>query len=160
MQVHRYQSPTLNAYIDAFPKIFQPFIYRVQNVIGDGNCGFRAIADLLGFGQDGWLQVRKDLLNELHSPLGNYKDLYKASERIEQLTQRLSYFEEFPRNDRWMSIPDMGHLIASRYNVVLFHLSMQQCLTFLPLRSLPVDSVSRKEIAIGFVDSNHFVEVL
>ena len=79
---------------------------------------------------------------------------------IEQLTQRLSYFEEFPRNDRWMSIPDMGHLIASHYNVVLFHLSMQQCLTFLPLRSLPVDSVSRKEIAIGFVDSNHFVEVL
>ncbi|KAJ4715734.1 Calmodulin-binding transcription activator [Melia azedarach] len=61
--------------------------------------------------------------------------------------------------DGWMTMPDMGHLIASVYNVALFHLSIQQCLTFLPLRSVPVPTDSRKEIAIGFVNNNHFVEV-
>ncbi|KAL7189354.1 hypothetical protein ACSBR1_039072 [Camellia fascicularis] len=64
-----------------------------------------------------------------------------------------------PGFDRWMTMPDMGHLIASFYNVVLYHLSLQQCLIFLPLRSLPVTVADRREIAIGFVNGNHFVQV-
>ncbi|GMP26424.1 hypothetical protein CsSME_00002864 [Camellia sinensis var. sinensis] len=52
---------------------------------------------------------------------------------------------------------DMGHLITSFYNVVLYHLSLQQCLTFLPLRSPPVTLADRHEITIGFVNVNHFV---
>ncbi|XXG51227.1 hypothetical protein AAC387_Pa02g5046 [Persea americana] len=36
---------------------------------------------------------------------------------------------------------------------------MEQCLTFLPLRSVPLPYVSHREIAIGFVNQNHFVEV-
>ncbi|KAK1566509.1 hypothetical protein Q3G72_000915 [Acer saccharum] len=35
----------------------------------------------------------------------------------------------------------------------------QQCLTFLPLRSVPLPCTSRKVIAIGFVNESHFVEV-
>lgn len=56
-------------------------------------------------------------------------------------------------------MPDMGHLIASRYNVVLFHLSMQQCLTFLPFSSVLVPINERKHWAIGFVNGNHFIQV-
>ncbi|KAK0590157.1 hypothetical protein LWI29_023338 [Acer saccharum] len=56
-------------------------------------------------------------------------------------------------------MPDTGHIIASRYNVVLLHISQQQCLTFLPLRSVPLPCTSRKVIAIGFVNESHFVEV-
>ncbi|KAG5516580.1 hypothetical protein RHGRI_037334 [Rhododendron griersonianum] len=60
---------------------------------------------------------------------------------------------------KWMTMPDMGHLIASTYNCVLVHLSKNQCLTFLPLRSKPLPSMRRKVIAIGFVDGGHFVQV-
>ncbi|GMP24921.1 hypothetical protein CsSME_00002019 [Camellia sinensis var. sinensis] len=56
-------------------------------------------------------------------------------------------------------MPDMGHLIASFYIVVLYHLSLQQCLTFLHLRSPPVTLADRHEIAIGFVNGNHFVQM-
>ncbi|XP_028073199.1 uncharacterized protein LOC114275367 [Camellia sinensis] len=59
-----------------------------------------------------------------------------------------------------MTIPDMGHLISSFYQVVLVHLSIQQCLTFLPLRSTPTSVASRKEICIGFVNNNHFVQLI
>ena len=56
-------------------------------------------------------------------------------------------------------MPDMGHLISSYYNVVLVLLSLQQCLTFLPLRSSPIPSSSHKVLAVGFINGNHFVQV-
>ncbi|XP_028068166.1 uncharacterized protein LOC114270779 [Camellia sinensis] len=36
----------------------------------------------------------------------------------------------------------------------------QQCLTFLPLRTMPVPQLDRRKIAIGFVNGNHVVQVL
>ncbi|XP_058191446.1 uncharacterized protein LOC131308532 [Rhododendron vialii] len=61
--------------------------------------------------------------------------------------------------ENWMTMPDMGHIIASAYNCVLVHLSNIQCLTFLPLRSEPLPSMKQKDIAIRFVDGEHFVQV-
>ncbi|XP_057432458.1 uncharacterized protein LOC130725225 [Lotus japonicus] len=39
-----------------FPSFFHPYIHTVQNVEDDGNCGYRAIAALLGLpsGEEGW----------------------------------------------------------------------------------------------------------
>ena len=113
----------------------------------------------MGFGENGWLQVRKDMLNELHLKMEHYSHLYGTYERLNELIHAISYFENCPGSDKWMTMPDMGHLIASAYNVVVFHLSMKQCLTFLPLRSNPIPTDFHKEIAIGFVNNNHFVEV-
>ncbi|KAL7228954.1 hypothetical protein ACSBR2_007618 [Camellia fascicularis] len=130
------------------------------DVIADGNCGFRAIVGLMGFGEEGWLQVRKDLLIELHAYSDHYGKLFGSQERIDDLTNILVYFEPNPRLNQWMTMPDMSHLISSFYQVVLIHLSMQQCLTFLPLRSIPTYIASRKEICIGFVNNNHFVQLI
>ncbi|KAH9753465.1 protein FAR1-RELATED SEQUENCE [Citrus sinensis] len=146
-------------FIDEFLVGLQSYIHHIKDVVADGNCGFRAIADLIGLGEDGWVQVRKDLLNELYSHLDDYGKLY-GPERVNELIHILSYYENWPASsDRWMTMPDMGHLIASCYNVVLFHLSSVQCLTFLPLRSEPVHILSRRNIALGYVFGNHFVEV-
>ncbi|KAK5793447.1 hypothetical protein PVK06_034593 [Gossypium arboreum] len=38
--------------------MFHPYITHVQDVRGDGNCGFRAISICLGYGEDQWLYVR------------------------------------------------------------------------------------------------------
>ncbi|XP_028114387.1 uncharacterized protein LOC114312350 [Camellia sinensis] len=78
---------------------------------------------------------------------------------IEELIHILSYFEPNLGYHRWITMPNMGHLIESCYNVVLYHLFAQQCLTFLPLRSVPISQVQRCEIVIGFVNGNHFVQV-
>ncbi|XP_028065512.1 uncharacterized protein LOC114268527 [Camellia sinensis] len=126
----------------------------------DGNCGFRAIAASIGHTEDDWAQVRRDLLGELHTHKEEYITLYGSYERFEELTSILSYFEDSPGYSYWMIMPDMGHLVASCYNLVLYHLSLQQCLTFLPLRTVPVPQLDRREIAIGFVNGNHFVQVL
>ncbi|BBG95640.1 Myzus persicae-induced lipase 1, partial [Prunus dulcis] len=43
---------------------------------GDGNCGYRVIAGLMGFGDDSWSKVRRDLLNELCSHETQFENLF------------------------------------------------------------------------------------
>ncbi|KAK3226119.1 hypothetical protein Dsin_005981 [Dipteronia sinensis] len=74
----------------------------------------------------------------------------------------IKHLEELSENDikQELSENDIKQELSdndSKYLETIHYL--KQCLTFLPLRSLPVDLVSRKEIAIGFVDGNHFIEV-
>ncbi|XP_028083113.1 uncharacterized protein LOC114284416 [Camellia sinensis] len=113
----------------------------------------------MGFGEDGLLQVRKDLLQELHAHIDHYKSLFGGQERVDELTTTLAYFESNAGYSHWMTMLDMGRTILSFYNVVLFHLSSQQCFTSLPLMTIPMPIASRKEICIGFVNNNHFVQV-
>ncbi|XP_028105854.1 uncharacterized protein LOC114304908 [Camellia sinensis] len=148
------------AYVDAFPSGLKPYIKFVKDVAADGNCGFRAIAASIGHTEDDWAQVRRDLLGKLHTHKDEYITLYGFYEKFEELTSILSYFEDSPGYLHWMTMPNMGHLVASCYNLVLYHLSLQQCLTFLPLRTVPVPQLDRREIAIGFVNGNHFIQVL
>ena len=62
--------------------------------------------------------------------------------------------------DKWMDITDMGYVIALRYNVILVSLSLQQSMTFFPLRSQPpTDSSVHRVICIGHVYDNLFVQV-
>ena len=146
-------------FVDEFSVVLQSYICHIKDVIADGNYSFRAITDIIGLGEDEWAQVRKDLLNKLYSHLDDYGKLY-GHERVNELIHILSYYENWPVSfDRWMTMPDMGHLIASCYNVVLFHLSSVQRLTFFPLRSEQVHILSRRNIALGYVFGNHFVEV-
>ena len=61
---------------------------------------------------------------------------------------------------KWMNIINMGYVIASWYNVILVSLSLQQSMTFFPLRSQPPrDSSVHRIICIGHVYGNHFVQV-
>ncbi|XP_028067424.1 uncharacterized protein LOC114270176 [Camellia sinensis] len=113
-KTYRTRTSLPSAYAADFPPTLIPFIKLMKDVDGDGNCGFRAIASLLGLGENDWVQVRRDLLLELN----NHRDEY----------------------------------------VVLYGLH-ERCLTFLPLRSLSVTLADRREIAIGFVNGNHFVQV-
>ncbi|XP_028087671.1 uncharacterized protein LOC114288362 [Camellia sinensis] len=142
------------AYVDAFPSGLKPYIKFVKDVAVDGNCGFRAIAASIGHTEDDWAQVRRDL----HTHKEEYITLYRSYERFEELISILSYFEDSLGYSHWMTMPDMGHLVASCYNLVLYHLSLQQCLTFLPLRTVTIPQLDRREIAIGFVNGNHFVQ--
>ncbi|XP_008228065.1 PREDICTED: uncharacterized protein LOC103327505 [Prunus mume] len=105
-------------FVDAFPQALRSCIHHVKDVATDGHCGYRAIAALLGYGEDGWVQVRSDLLNELESYSVHYSALYGYENRVYELKHSLAYFGPDANFDRWMTMPDMGHIIASCYDVV------------------------------------------
>lgn len=137
----------------------RPYILDIEDVTSDGHCGFRAISSLSGNGnEDGWISVRTDLMKELKCYSDQYTQLFMSETRVDELFCALEYYGRtcLDQKEHWMTMPDMGHIIASRYNVVLMHFSSAECLTFFPLRSVPL--LSQKEIAIGFVNE-HFVQV-
>lgn len=93
------------------------WIVRVKDVQVDGNCGYRAVASLLDFGEAGWSQVRHDLLGELNA----YPYLYEVYMEVISAWRRysLSHFDG-TTSYKWMIMPEMRFLISSHYKVILF----------------------------------------
>ncbi|XP_057249021.1 uncharacterized protein LOC125495024 [Beta vulgaris subsp. vulgaris] len=52
-------------YADNVPDIIIPFIVGWNDVLGDGNCGFRCVADAFNGGEDRWPHARQHLYNEI-----------------------------------------------------------------------------------------------
>ncbi|KAK8925758.1 hypothetical protein KSP39_PZI018989 [Platanthera zijinensis] len=157
---YQFRTPSVNTYLGCeirqhLPILFSEHITNVIDVLGDGHCGFRVVGQALGKGPD-WAQVRKDLYTELE----NYKSLYDemfGDIRRTQLLQSLDCKETPTPVEKWMTLPDMGLIIASCYNVAVVELSNDQCFTFLPLHSVPPPMP--KLICVGFINGNHFVLV-
>ncbi|KAJ1408616.1 OTU domain [Sesbania bispinosa] len=124
--------------IDQFPSALHPFIVSVEDVEADGKCGYRAIAALLGFGEDSWPVIRDDLSRELVHYRAQYIALFGGVDRYNQI--RMSLFLDYGNKatlDKWMTLPDMGYVIASRGR----------------------PKSSHQIICIGYVYDNHFVQV-
>ncbi|KAL5191388.1 hypothetical protein HKD37_04G010669 [Glycine soja] len=151
---------TMMPMLDQFHPFMHDFIDKIVDVKADDNCGYQSIADLLGMGQDSWSVVCNHLLKELAKFSEDYIKLFGGMERFEELRMSL-LVDRLTKvtTDKWMDIMDMGHVIASRYNVIVVSLSKQQSTTFFPLRSQPLANSSlHRIICIGHVYGNHFVE--
>ncbi|KAL5127506.1 Protein FAR1-RELATED SEQUENCE 5 [Glycine soja] len=144
---------TMMPMLDQFQPFMHDFIDKIVDVKADGNCGYRSVAGLLGMGQDSWSVVRNHLLKELAKFSEDYIKLFGGTERFEEL--RMSLLVDGltkVTTDKWMDITDMGHVIASRYNVIVVSLSKQQSTTLFPLRSQPLANSSLGHIiCIGHV---------
>nr|KAJ0219272.1 hypothetical protein LSAT_V11C300129580 [Lactuca sativa] len=78
-----------NSLLDEIPSIFHPYITHIQNVLGDGNCGFRSVAVCLGYGEDQWLYIRQQLLDELFC---SYDDYTRVFVGCDEVVTSLSFF--------------------------------------------------------------------
>ncbi|XP_012853296.1 PREDICTED: uncharacterized protein LOC105972862 [Erythranthe guttata] len=147
-------------FLDQIYPMFQTYVKSIKNVDSDGHCGFRAVASMMGFGEKNWNRVRGDMLNELYKNEAIYLKMHRRRENIFALETRLCCLEKYATREYWMSLPDMGHIIGSTYNIVLVYLAPQQCLTFLPLNSEPLPSDKIREHGLAYVNNNHFVHVV
>ncbi|XP_068504613.1 uncharacterized protein [Phaseolus vulgaris] len=148
-------------FLDQFPVGYHPYIVDVVDVRADGHCGYRAVAAQLGMGEESWAVVRMNLLKELSEWRQEYVQLFGGDDRYEYLKNSLLVEHmSMAGTDKWMTIPDMGYVIANRYNVILVSLSMLQSLSIFPLRTqAPSNFRQHRIIAIGHVHGNHFVQV-
>nr|GEY13697.1 hypothetical protein [Tanacetum cinerariifolium] len=107
-------------YINQFPRMFHVFIYRVQDVKADGNCEFRAIAVGIRLHEDEWLTIRYRLLQELNVHHQQHVSMFGA-DVYNNVRDRLNFFniDECAPMINWMSMPEIGILIASHFNVIL-----------------------------------------
>ncbi|KAL5190214.1 hypothetical protein HKD37_04G009716 [Glycine soja] len=141
--------------LDQFHSFIHDFTDNIVDAKADGNCGYRAIAALLGMREDSWSLVCNHLLKELGKWSDDYIKLFGSTDRLKEIRRSLLVIM-----DKWMDITEMRYIIASRYNVILVSLSLQQNMTFFPLRSqLPTYSFVHRIICISHVYDNHFVQV-
>ncbi|KAK8946554.1 hypothetical protein KSP39_PZI006575 [Platanthera zijinensis] len=140
---------------EEMPIYISPHILDVIDVIGDGHCGYRVISASVYIDYN-WRQVRRDLYQEIEQQRELYTDIFGMARRGELLTSLDCQIVPAPV-EKWMSMPDMGLVIASSYNVQLVHVSCEQSFTFLPLHSAPTES--RRIISIGFINGNHYVQL-
>ncbi|TYH52826.1 hypothetical protein ES332_D09G055000v1 [Gossypium tomentosum] len=111
--------------------MFHPYITHVQDVRGDGNCGFRAISVCLGYGKDQWLYVRHQLLDELLTSYDVYARVF--TDGIDELRNSLCFSQLPAPAEHWMVMPMTGVLIANRFGVILNYLTKRCEITFFPL---------------------------
>ncbi|XP_058727098.1 PKS-NRPS hybrid synthetase cheA-like [Vicia villosa] len=62
----------------------------------------------------------------------------------------------FQPPEKWLTLPEMGYLIANRYNIILVLLG-NPCLTFFPMTT--TFSPSAPTYCIGLVNRNHYLRV-
>ncbi|PKA64569.1 hypothetical protein AXF42_Ash007315 [Apostasia shenzhenica] len=111
--------PISNTYIEQLPVVIQHHISHTVDVEPDGHCGFRAIAALIGYGEEGWFQVRYDLKEEIQQNKRQYDQLYPDREMTDNLLFLLNYYGQPTPERHWMESMTLGIVIASRYNLVL-----------------------------------------
>ncbi|PSS09569.1 Zinc finger SWIM domain-containing protein, partial [Actinidia chinensis var. chinensis] len=68
--------PIHDTYIEKLPVDLQRYISHTVDVQPDGHCGFRAIAALIGYSEEGWSQVRLELIEEIQQNKDLYDQLY------------------------------------------------------------------------------------
>ncbi|XP_057465730.1 uncharacterized protein LOC130755352 [Actinidia eriantha] len=122
--------------------------------------GLGAIAALIGYGEEGWSQVRFELMEEIQQNKDLYDHLYPDRNLVDNPLFSLNWFEPWAPQMYWMDSMPLGIVIALRYNLVLhtFGENVGSCFTHLTLRTPPVSNQERREIAIAHV-GNHFVQL-
>ncbi|XP_022027111.1 uncharacterized protein LOC110928405 [Helianthus annuus] len=152
-----FQSFYMHPLMEEIPKIFHPYVIHIEDVVGDGNCGFRAIAACLGYGEDQWLYVKEQLLHELlDAYIGNETVLTSG---INEVNLSLLFSQSPAPRQHWMVMPETGILIANKFGVVLNCLSNEGCITCFSIWKGPEHFQHHKTITIAHVYGNHYVMV-
>ncbi|CAK8573991.1 unnamed protein product [Lathyrus sativus] len=117
----------------------------------------KVIASLHGYGEDGWPMVRPDLgLEIIHNERSSlYVNLFTDQLAVVRESLMIDAFGPQPPH-KWLTLPDIGYVIANRYNVVLVCLGFE-CWTFFPM--ITSFSPNVPFYCIGFVNTNHWVQV-
>ncbi|KAK9105140.1 hypothetical protein Scep_021984 [Stephania cephalantha] len=157
----RTQSGSNMAYGHCLEPDWLPHVEGIIDVVSDGNCGYRCIASGLRLADvDGWRIVRRRMYDEI---IG-YEDLWR--EVLGSSFETVKNAVHCPEKQvgasfkEWLTLPDMGLLVSTAFNVILVNLSHESASTFLPLRSAPPSSLHNKLIIAMTNERNiHWVRV-
>ena len=100
----------------SFPPFIIPYIGGITNVKGDGHCGYRAVALQIYGDEESWGRVRSECYTEVR----DHQELYERVLSwipVSELLCKLAWYEPWVPEYYWMTLPEVGHIIATRYNV-------------------------------------------
>ncbi|KAI7962234.1 hypothetical protein MJO28_000328 [Puccinia striiformis f. sp. tritici] len=150
------------------PTWISKYAQSTYDAPGDGNCGFRCVAQALASEQpesayakqDGWFQVRTDLIQELHANKAHWTGRLGGPSEIKRVIESLTVDPQATSvpSGKWMSKLDLGPIVANAYNrpvVFLTSGANAGASTYLPSTKAP-DSKVFGAIFLLFICGNHW----
>ncbi|KAI5648501.1 hypothetical protein M9H77_34506 [Catharanthus roseus] len=146
-------------YTNAFPAFIYPFISNWRNVIGDGNCGYRVVADFVFGDEHQWPEVHRQMLYELEHSTNLYVNLVGSEERVNELVHRIHWLVDEPAPyAHWFETPDSLYIIANAFNLCVILIAQLGSTTVLPLYSY--SDRPKDTLVIGFLtEERHFIQL-
>ncbi|KAI5649533.1 hypothetical protein M9H77_35538 [Catharanthus roseus] len=92
-------------------------ILNWKNVVGDGNCGFRAVSNFLFGDENHWVEIRRRMCFDLHHHMNLYVQLFASVERVTELIRQTNWEEGSAPADYWKDTPDHLYVIANTFNL-------------------------------------------
>lgn len=135
-----------------------PYIGGYTDVAMDGNCGFRCVALAIYGDENDWPTVRRDCCRSLTTHRTIYERVIPWVS-FEELHRRLAHFHGSCSEDHWMSLPEVGHIVATCYNVVFLSYSNSGAVTCFPVTDPDGRGPPVKTIVLGHVNMCHFISV-
>ncbi|KAI5680202.1 hypothetical protein M9H77_01429 [Catharanthus roseus] len=143
---------------NAFPGFMYDFIQNWNNVVGDGNCGFRVVSNFLFGDENHWAETRRRMSYDLHHHMNVYVQLFGSLERITELIRKTNWKEGLAPVDYWMDTPNHLYVIANTFNLCVVLIAQFGSTTVLPLYSNMDCTTGR--LFIGFIaEQEHFIQL-
>ncbi|KAI5648547.1 hypothetical protein M9H77_34552 [Catharanthus roseus] len=146
-------------YTNAFPAFIYPFIRNWKIVIGDGNCGYRVVADFVFGDEPQWPEVRRGMLYELEHSTNLYVNLVGSEDRVNELVHRINWLVDgLASYVHWFETPDSLYIVANAFNLCVILIAQLGSTTVLPLYLYS----DRPEgtLVIGFLtEERHFIQL-
>ncbi|KEH19766.1 hypothetical protein MTR_8g468040 [Medicago truncatula] len=149
-------------YITQMPMIMRPFIQEIVNVKGSGNYGFWVIARHMGMDDENHVLVCNALSNELKNHKSDYLSIFGSEKRYKYILDGLNSptsSSGIALEDKWLTLPYMGHIIATCYNRVVGDLVFPKrdiCETYFPIRGAPPFNPHSNIMCLGLIPG-HFL---
>ncbi|XP_045789015.1 uncharacterized protein LOC123884059 [Trifolium pratense] len=151
--------------INHIPDFMHSYVESITDVKSDGNCGYRVIALGHTNNEDDYDFIKKSMLDELQLHKQDYLKIYGGGERLSYIRNALLPAKRKARRhgvaliDKWLTFPDMGHIVASILGKVVVKLTKHGASeTFFPLRGVPSSNPSSLIICLGAIPG-HYVHV-
>ncbi|KAK9166756.1 hypothetical protein Scep_001947 [Stephania cephalantha] len=157
----RTQSATNMAYGHCVEPDWLPHVEGINDVVADGNCGYRCVASGLGLADvDGWRIVRRRMYDEIIGHENLWREVLGSSYESVKIAVHCPENQVGASFKEWLTLPDMGLLVSTAFNVILVNLSHESASTFLPLRSAPPSSLHNRHPVAMINDRNiHWLRV-
>ena len=143
------------------PSMLHCYVSNIQDVMPDGNCGFRSLAVGLGFDENQWGFVRQQLLQEVDTNREAYRYVFNSVDEnlYEAVRHSINWFDIRPApEEHWMLMSYTGLVVAQRFGVIVHLISAKGCITFFPLWLAP-STIPQHNVVCLLHMPQHFVNI-
>lgn len=151
-------------YVDWFPNVMLPYLEGWVDPIGDGNCGFRCVAEFFWGNQEEWILARTVIANEITRHPNVYSHIY--GDQLENEVRRITWTGGRCTGDHWMAVFQDLFPIANLFNAVIMlfgtgidGVGVYPCITVLPWSAPSTSTGPSRELALLTVGNYHYVRL-